>query len=83
MDRRRPRKPEASLKNQAILAASYDKTLRYGAQTPFSDQLAFQWVGSLWEYDVQHNSRGVRACDAFGVSSYHDDCTIYGTLKCW
>jgi hypothetical protein len=38
------------------LAASYDKTLRYGAQTPFSDQLAFQWVGSLWEYDVQHNS---------------------------
>ena len=38
------------------LAASYDKTLRYGAQTPFSDQLAFEWVGSLWEYDVQHNS---------------------------
>jgi hypothetical protein len=38
------------------LAVSYDKTLRYGAQTPFSDQLAFEWVGSLWEYDVQHNS---------------------------
>lgn len=38
------------------LAASYDKTLRYGAQTPFSDQLAFEWAGSLWRYDVQHNS---------------------------
>jgi hypothetical protein len=38
------------------VAASYDQTLRYGAQTPFSDQLAFQWKGSLWEYDAQHNS---------------------------
>ena len=38
------------------VAASYDHTLRYGAQTPFSDQLAFQWVGSLWEYDAQHDS---------------------------
>lgn len=38
------------------VAASYDQTLRYGAQTPFSDQLAFQWEGSLWEYDAQHNS---------------------------
>jgi hypothetical protein len=38
------------------VAASYDETLRYGAQTPFSDQLAFQWVGSLWEYDAQHDS---------------------------
>jgi hypothetical protein len=28
----------------------------YGAQTPFSDQLGFQWEGSLWEYDPQHNS---------------------------
>ena len=38
------------------IAASYDPTLRYGAQTPFSDQLAFHWAGSLWEYDPQHNS---------------------------
>ena len=38
------------------VAASYDETLRYGAQTPFSDQLAFHWVGSLWEYDAQHDS---------------------------
>jgi len=38
------------------VAASYDQTLQYGAQTPFSDQLAFQWKGSLWEYDAQHNS---------------------------
>jgi hypothetical protein len=38
------------------VAASYDETLRYGAQTPFSDQLGFQWEGSLWEYDALHNS---------------------------
>ena len=38
------------------VAASYDETLRYGAQTPFSDQLAFKWVGSQWQYDAQHNS---------------------------
>jgi hypothetical protein len=38
------------------VAASYDQSLQYGAQTPFSDQLAFHWEGSLWEYDPQHNS---------------------------
>ena len=38
------------------VAASYDQSLRYGAQTPFSDQLSFQWEGSIWEYDAQHNS---------------------------
>lgn len=38
------------------IASSYDKTLRYGAQTPFSDQLAFHWVGSVWEYDSTHDS---------------------------
>jgi hypothetical protein len=30
--------------------------LRYGAQTPFSDQLAFHWAGSLWQYDAHHDS---------------------------
>lgn len=38
------------------VAASYDSTLKYGAQTPFSDQLAYHWVGSLWEYDAVHDS---------------------------
>jgi hypothetical protein len=38
------------------IAASYDSTLRYGAQTPFSDQLSFRWEGGQWQYDVQHNS---------------------------
>ena len=37
-------------------AASYSETLSYGAQTPFSDQLAFHWVGSLWQYDALHDS---------------------------
>jgi hypothetical protein len=38
------------------IAASYDATLRYGAQTPFSDQLSFRWEGGLWQYDPQHDS---------------------------
>lgn len=38
------------------VASSYDQTLKYGAQTPFSDQLAHHWVGSVWEYDSTHDS---------------------------
>jgi len=38
------------------VAASYDATLLHGAQTPFSDQLAFAWEGGMWEYDAQHDS---------------------------
>jgi len=38
------------------VAASYDATLRYGAQTPFSDQLSFKWEGGMWEFDPYHNS---------------------------
>ncbi len=46
-----------SLPDEVVaVAASYDQTLRYGAQTPFSDQLAFHWAGSQWEYDPHHNS---------------------------
>ncbi|HXN50703.1 MAG TPA: hypothetical protein VN943_02110, partial [Candidatus Acidoferrum sp.] len=38
------------------VAASYDETLKYGAQTPFSDQLTFKWEGGMWEYDPYHSS---------------------------
>jgi hypothetical protein len=38
------------------VATSYDETLKYGAQTPFSDQLSFQWEGGMWEYDPYHSS---------------------------
>lgn len=38
------------------VAASYDSTGRYGAQTPFSDQLAGHWEGALWQVDATHNS---------------------------
>jgi len=38
------------LPNEVVaVAASYDQSLRYGAQTPFSDQLAAHWVGSQWQ----------------------------------
>ncbi len=38
------------------VAASYDDTLKYGAQTPFSDQLTFKWKGGMWEVDPYHDS---------------------------
>lgn len=38
------------------VAASYDETLRYGAQTPFSDQLSHRWEGGKWEVDRDHDS---------------------------
>ncbi|HZW92394.1 MAG TPA: hypothetical protein VFF64_05420 [Candidatus Eremiobacteraceae bacterium] len=38
------------------IAASYDQTGRYGAQTPFSDQLASHWEGGKWEVDSMHDS---------------------------
>lgn len=38
------------------VAASYDATLKYGAQTPFSDQLSYLWEGGEWLADASHNS---------------------------
>jgi len=38
------------------VAASYDTTLRYGAQTPFSDQLTFQVGRRHVGNDPYHNS---------------------------
>jgi hypothetical protein len=38
------------------VASSYDQTGRYGAQTPFNDQLASHWEGGKWEVDSMHNS---------------------------
>jgi hypothetical protein len=38
------------------VATSYDKTGRYGAQTPFSDQLSAHWEGDKWQADDTHNS---------------------------
>ncbi len=38
------------------VAASYDETLKYGAQTPFNDQLTFHWEGGEWMVDALHNS---------------------------
>jgi hypothetical protein len=38
------------------VAASYDSTLRYGAQTPFSDTLADHMEGGQWQADATHTS---------------------------
>ena len=38
------------------VAASYDDSLKYGAQTPFSDQLSSRWEGGEWQADALHDS---------------------------
>ena len=38
------------------VATSYDQTGRYGAQTPFNDQLASHWEAGKWEVDGTHDS---------------------------
>jgi hypothetical protein len=38
------------------IAASYDSTLRYGAQTPFSDQMIAHLEGGEWQADATHTS---------------------------
>jgi hypothetical protein len=38
------------------VAASFDSSLRYGAQTPFSDQLADHLEGGEWKVDATHTS---------------------------
>ena len=38
------------------VATSFDATLRFGAQTPFSDQAANHWAGGIWEVDTNHNT---------------------------
>jgi hypothetical protein len=48
--------PGAQPDKLLAVAASYDKTGRYGSQTPFNDQLAFHWEGDQWQVDETHNS---------------------------
>jgi len=38
------------------VALSYDKTGRYGLQTPFSEGLSRLWVGTMWHVDATHNT---------------------------
>jgi hypothetical protein len=48
--------PSAKPDDLMAVASSYDSSLRYGAQTPFDDQLADFWVGGEWQVDATHNS---------------------------
>lgn len=38
------------------IALSYDKTDRYGLQTPFSEALSRLWAGGMWHVDATHNT---------------------------
>jgi hypothetical protein len=57
------------------VAASYDATLQHGAQTPFSDQLAFAWEGGMWEYNAQHNS--IMTAGNGGTKPTHAALTLF------
>jgi hypothetical protein len=48
--------PTAKPDDIMAIASSYDSTGRYGAQTPFSDQLADHWVAGAFQVDATHNS---------------------------
>jgi hypothetical protein len=38
------------------VAVSYDKSNRYGLQTPFSEDLSRLWAGGMWHVDATHNT---------------------------
>jgi hypothetical protein len=38
------------------VSVSYDKSNRYGLQTPFSEELSRLWVGGMWHVDPTHNT---------------------------
>ena len=46
----------ASPDDLVAVTASYDSIGRYGAQTPFSDQLSEHWAGGFWQVDSTHSS---------------------------
>jgi len=68
----------ASPDDLLAVAASYDSTGRYGAQTPFSDNLGAYWSGGQWQLDATHNAiiavtnRGNRATDALLTLHFED-----------
>jgi hypothetical protein len=59
------------------VASSFDGTGRYGAQTPFSDNLGAYWSGGQWRVDATHNALvavtngGTRATDALLTLHYN------------
>jgi hypothetical protein len=65
---------EAHSEVQAV-SASYDSTLKVGAQTPFSDQLSHKWAGGMWESDPTHNS--VITAGNGGTSALSAGFTLY------
>jgi hypothetical protein len=68
----------ASPDDLLAIAASYDSTGRYGAQTPFSDNLGAYWSGGQWQVDATHNALiavtngGSRATDALLTLHFED-----------
>jgi hypothetical protein len=81
--------PTAKPDDIMAIASSYDSTGRYGAQTPFSDQLDDYWVAGEFEVDAAHNSliavtnAGKKAADAqitFHYNHGQNHYEIVGTI---
>lgn len=86
----------ASPDDLMAVAASYDSTGRYGAQTPFSDNLGAYWAGGQWQVDTTHNAivavtnGGNRATKALltlhfddGKKNYEIEQTIQAGDQMW
>jgi hypothetical protein len=69
------------------VAASYDSRGRYGAQTPFSDNLGAYWAGGQWQVDATHNAivavtnGGTRATEARLTLHFEDGRKNYRSSR--
>jgi hypothetical protein len=48
--------PTAKPDDLMAIASSYDRTGRFGAQTPFIEELSNHWAAGQWQVDATHNS---------------------------
>jgi hypothetical protein len=79
--------PTAKPDDIMAIASSYDSTGRYGAQTPFFDQLANHWAAGAFVVDSTHNSLititngGTKPADAVVTFHYNNGSKDYEVAR--